>query len=73
MELRQHILGRLGCTAWVGGGNVFPSLGKIKFKNTLPNYGLGLRFEFKHNVNIRADYGFGKDTGGLVFQFAKAF
>lgn len=73
VELRQHILGRLGCVAWVGGGNVFPSLGKLKWNHTLPNYGLGLRFEFKHKVNVRIDYGFGKETAGFVFQFAEAF
>ena len=32
-----------------------------------------LRIEFKHNVNTRVDYGFGKDTGGFVFNFAEAF
>lgn len=73
VELRQHIHSRLGCVAWVGGGNVFPSLDKLKLKNTLPNYGLGLRVEFKHNVNVRIDYGFGKETAGFVFQFAEAF
>lgn len=35
--------------------------------------GLGLRFEFKHRMNIRIDYGFGKGTSGLVVQFAEAF
>lgn len=73
VELRQHIHSRLGCVAWIGGGNVFPSLDKLKLENTLPNYGLGLRVEFKHNVNIRIDYGFGKNTAGFVFQFAEAF
>lgn len=73
VELRQHIHSRLGCVAWVGGGNMFPSFDKLKLKNTLPNYGLGLRIEFKHNVNVRIDYGFGKDTAGFVFQFAEAF
>lgn len=73
IELRQHIRNRLGCVAWLGGGNVFPSAGKLTLKNTLPNYGLGLRIEFKHNVNVRIDYGFGKDTAGFVFQFAEAF
>ena len=33
--------------------------------------GLGLRFEFKHRMNIRIDYGFGKGTSGLVVQFAE--
>ena len=42
-------------------------------KNILPNYGVGVRLEFKHNVNIRLDYGFGKETAGFVFQFAEAF
>ena len=73
MELRQHIYGRVGCVAWAGGGTVFPKLSGLRMKDVLPNYGLGLRVEFKHNVNIRIDYGFGKDTGGFVFQFAEAF
>lgn len=73
MELRQHIYGRVGAVAWVGGGTVFPSFEQLRIKDVLPNYGLGLRVEFKHNVNIRIDYGFGKDTAGFVFQFAEAF
>ena len=39
----------------------------------LPTYGLGLRFEFKHNVNLRLDYGFGKGTSGIVLAFGEAF
>ena len=73
LELRQHIYSRIGCVAWVGGGTVFPSFKNLDFKYVLPNYGLGLRIEFKHNVNVRIDYGFGKDTAGFVFQFAEAF
>ena len=73
LELRQHIYSRIGCVAWVGGGTVFPSFNEMRGKNILPNYGLGLRIEFKHNVNLRIDYGFGKETAGFVFQFAEAF
>lgn len=73
LELRQHIYSRIGCVAWLGCGTVFPSLKKIEMKHILPNYGLGLRIEFKHNVNVRIDYGFGKDTAGFLFQFAEAF
>ena len=73
VELRQHIFNRLGCVAWIGTGSVFPELKKFNCKNILPNYGLGLRIEFKHNVNARIDYGFGKDTGGFVFNSAEAF
>lgn len=73
LELRQHIYTRVGCVAWVGGGTVFPSFDRLMVKNILPNYGVGVRLEFKHNVNIRLDYGFGKETAGFVFQFAEAF
>lgn len=39
----------------------------------LPNFGIGLRFEFKHNVNARIDYGFGRHTSGLLFAIGEAF
>lgn len=73
LELMQHIYSRIGCVVWVGDGTVFQSFNKMELKHILPNYGLGLRIEFKHNVNLRVDYGFGKDTAGFVFQFAEAF
>lgn len=73
LELRQHIFNRLGCVAWIGAGSVFPEIKKFDCAGILPNYGLGLRIEFKHNVNARIDYGFGKNTGGFVFNFAEAF
>lgn len=73
MELRQRIYSRLGGVVWVGGGTVFPSFKGLRWSHLLLNYGLGLRFEFKHNVNLRVDYGFGKHTGGFVFSVAEAF
>lgn len=73
VELRQHIISRFGCVAWVGAGTVFPSLKGFAWKNILPNYGIGLRVEFKHNMNIRVDFGFGKDTAGLCFGVGEAF
>ncbi len=73
VELRQHIAGRFGCVVWGGAGTVFPTLKKFDWAHILPNYGLGLRFEFKHNVNVRVDYGFGKGTSGFVFNFGEAF
>ena len=73
VELRQHVIQRFGCAVWFGGGGVFPSFDKFKFDNILPTYGIGLRWEFKHNMNARIDYGFGKDTRGFVFNIAEAF
>lgn len=73
IELRQRIISRLGFTTWAGGGTVFPQIKKFEWSQILPNYGIGLRIEFKRNVNARIDYGFGKQTGGFVFSVGEAF
>lgn len=73
IELRQHIYSRFGAVVWVGCGTVFPSFKELKGSNLLFNYGLGIRFEFKHNVNFRVDYGFGHEMGGLVVTLSEAF
>lgn len=73
IELRQHIVSRFGCVAWIGTGTVFPSLRGFRWKNLLPNYGIGLRVEFKHNMNLRIDFGMGKETAGFCFGFSEAF
>lgn len=73
IELRQHIAWRIGATAWVGAGTVFPTIQKFDIRNVLPTYGIGLRFEIKHNMNARVDFGFGKQTSGFVFGISEAF
>lgn len=77
VEVRQHIYRRFGMTVWGGGATLFSSLKDFRNKEIKPewvyNWGIGLRFEFKHNVNARIDYGFGKNTAGLVFAIGEAF
>ena len=76
-EVRQNIYKRLGAVGWVGGATVFSSLGDFNNPDMRPkflfNWGVGLRFEFKHNVNVRIDYGFGPHYSGLVFAVGEAF
>lgn len=73
-EIRQKIYGRSGAAVWVGAGNVFPSFDGFDWSHTLPNYGLGYRWEFKKRVNIRLDYGFGKEgQNGFIFNINEAF
>ena len=73
LELRQKIYNRHGVAFWVGAGNVFPSFGGFRFRHTLPNYGLGYRWEFKNRVNVRLDYGFGKGQNAFIFNINEAF
>ena len=78
-ELRQQIYKRLGAVAWGGAGNVFRNFRTFAWGETLPTYGVGLRFEVKRGVNLRLDYGFGshdqrgKLINGAVFSLNEAF
>jgi outer membrane protein assembly factor BamA len=78
-ELRQNIYKRLGAVAWGGAGNVFHSFRTFAWHETLPTYGVGLRYEVKKSVNLRLDYGFGsrdhrgKFIHGAVFSLNEAF
>ena len=73
IELRQHIKGRHGAVAWVGLANVFPSFDEIAWRKTLPNAGIGYRWEFKKRINIRIDYGLTKNGSGFIFNINEAF
>lgn len=73
VELRQYVWRRFGFVAWGGAGKVFPSLKDFKLNHILPNYGVGLRWEFKKRVNVRLDYGFGRGCSGFVFSINEAF
>lgn len=74
LELRQHIWRRSGAVLWAGVGNVFPSFDRFMWRHTLPNFGIGYRWEFKKNTNVRLDYGFGKSgQSGFIFNINEAF
>ncbi len=73
IEIRQHIYNRHGIVVWGGAGNVFPDFGHYSWKQTLPTYGLGYRWEFKNRVNVRLDYGFGKGQSAFYFNIEEAF
>lgn len=73
VELRQHIYRRSGIVLWSGAGNVFPHFDDFKLSQTLPNFGLGYRWEFKKGVNVRLDYGVGRRDSGFYFSMNEAF
>ena len=74
VELRQHVWKRNGIVVWVGAGTIFPKFSALRSKQILPNAGGGYRWEFKKNVNVRLDYGFGKSgQSGFLFNINEAF
>ncbi len=73
VELRQKLFWRVGVAVFGGCGSVFHSFKEWKANTLLPSGGLGLRFEFKHNLNLRVDYGFGKGTSGFILSLGESF
>ena len=65
---------RNGVVVWIGAGTVFNKFSALRMDRVLPNYGIGYRWEFKKNVNVRLDYGFGKNgQSGFIFNINEAF
>ena len=73
VELRQHIWRRNGLVFWIGAGTVFPRLSDFNVHHILPNIGIGYRWQFKPRVNVRLDFGIGKNTTGINFSINEAF
>ena len=68
VELRQHVWRRSGIVVWGGVATVFDRLSDVMMSRLLPNLGAGYRWEFKKDVNVRLDVGFGK-SGQWSFMF----
>jgi hypothetical protein len=61
--------------AWVGGCTVSEKWSEPFAHSIKPNAGAGLRIRInqKDKLNLRADYGFGRNQSGLYFDAAEAF
>lgn len=73
IEFRQHIYKHIGVTLFGGFANVFPDYKHIEMKHTLPNFGMGIRWELKPRMNICLDLGFTRDKPGVQFSMGETF
>ncbi|MEN8193285.1 MAG: BamA/TamA family outer membrane protein [Bacteroidota bacterium] len=67
-------LSKHGAVVWVGSGTIFEN--RLLEENNLtwvPNFGVGYRFELQPRMNLRLDFGIGKNTSGIYFNFNQAF
>ena len=64
-------LSRHGFVAWLGGGTMGGS--RQTFEGFLPNGGVGYRFELQPRSNVRVDFGVGRESNGVYFNFTEAF
>jgi len=74
-EYRINIWNWIGAVAFAGSGTVYDEKAKLKSLALLPNYGAGLRIRLdkKDNINLRFDYGMGKNAEGFYVSFGEAF
>lgn len=73
VELRQKLYRRSGVAIWCGAGTIYRHLSDIAFKRILPEVGIGYRWEFKKNSNVRVDIGWGRHSSGFMFGLNEAF
>lgn len=73
VELRQRVYRRSGVAVWGSAGTVYHKFKDLSFKRILPEVGIGYRWEFKKNSNVRFDIGFGKHSSGFTFGLNEAF
>jgi len=66
---------RLGLAVFAGLGDVAATPGRFDAGQFKYSYGLGLRFVIdpKQRINLRLDYGLGKETSGVYFTATEAF
>lgn len=64
-------LSKSGMVAWVGGGSIGPDV--VGLTKWLPNAGIGYRFELQPRMNVCVDFGVGRDSQGIYFNFTEAF
>ncbi|GLB47706.1 hypothetical protein Y10_00740 [Neptunitalea sp. Y10] len=65
-----------GMVGWIGAGTVFDLERSEAYNNQalwLPNYGIGYRLEVQPRMNVRIDFGIGRETAGFYFNFNEAF
>ena len=73
IECRQKIYNRHSAVVWGGVGNVW-GIEHFSLSHTLPNYGIGYRFELNNRVRFRVDYGFGSMwQNSLIIGINEAF
>jgi hypothetical protein len=74
-EYRFMIQKYIGLAVWVGAASVAEEWNDPFEFSIKPNAGLGLRLRInqKDKLNLRADYGFGRNQSGLYFDAAEAF
>jgi hypothetical protein len=74
-EYRFPVWWRFGMVVFGGAGEVFSSVADVNLNNLKYSYGGGLRFSVnkKERMNVRLDYGFGRNNQSFYLMITEAF
>ncbi len=74
-EYRFPLFWRFGMATFAGVGDVFKQTSDVKLNTLKYSYGAGLRFALnrKENLNVRLDYGIGRNSSSFYFTVTEAF
>ena len=74
-EYRLPLFGRFGLVGFAGCGQVAHEFGKTSLKELKPSAGFGIRFALipEQKVNLRIDFGFGKDDSSFDIVIMELF
>jgi hypothetical protein len=75
VEYRFPLIWRIRGSAFVGIGDVAPTLSGFALRTVKPTYGFGIRYVFDPlaRLNVRFDMGFGRDASGVYMTVHEAF
>ncbi len=60
-----------GIAVWLGSGSIANELSQVT--EWVPNLGVGYRWQVQPRMNLRIDFGIGRESSGLYFNFGEAF
>ena len=70
-QKKDETLSKSGFVFWLGGGTLGKTI--VEFEKWLPSAGIGYRFEIQPRMNLRLDFGFGRESNAFYFNFNEAF
>lgn len=75
VEYRFPVYWRFGMTTFLGVGDVFEKPNDVGLRTLKYSYGFGIRYLANKNerLNIRFDYGFGRDSNAFYIMITEAF
>jgi len=74
-EYRWTFYKKFGVVAFAGVGWVADKISQIRFEDTLPSVGAGIRYMMisRYRINIGIDFAVGKDDSAFYFRISEAF